>query len=83
LRDNHGIKEKTLLSTFLPIGLTYTDLDTSLLATLNSFGLMRGKSAHESATTHQPIDPRNEYEKIHSRILIEIRKLDRKISRLY
>jgi len=83
LRENHGIKEKNLLSIFLPLGLEHGDFDASLLATLNSFGLLRGKLAHESIKTHQPIDPKNERDKIQKHILPELRKLDSKISRLY
>jgi RiboL-PSP-HEPN len=83
LRENHGIKEKNLLSIFLPLGLEHSDFDTSLLATLNNFGVLRGKLAHESIKTHQPIDPKNERDKIQKHILPELRKLDIKISRLY
>lgn len=83
LRGNHGIKEKNLLSMFLPLGLKHGDFDASLLATLNSFGFLRGKLAHESIKTHQPIDPKNERDKIRQHILPELRKLDRKISQLY
>jgi hypothetical protein len=81
--QNHGIKEVNLLSIFLPLGLEHGDFDASLLATLNSYGLMRGKLAHESIKTHQPIDPKNERDKIQTHILPELRKLDTKISRLY
>jgi hypothetical protein len=73
---------KNLLSIFLRPELEHGEFDASLLATFNSFGFLRGKLAHDSIKTHQPIDPKTTRQ-IQKHILPELRKLDLKISRLY
>ena len=83
LRKNHGVKEANLLALFLPLGLQYTDFDASLMATMDSFGVLRGKLAHESVKTHQPVDPKTERDKIQTHILKEIQVIDRKVAKLY
>lgn len=44
--QNHGLKESNLLALLLPIGIDSDDLDTVLLATMNTFGAQRGDVAH-------------------------------------
>ncbi|MGX1615682.1 HEPN domain-containing protein [Micromonospora chalcea] len=57
-QDNHGIKEKNLLSVLLPVGVLEADLDPVWLATMNSFGGQRGAVAHNSVIKVQtPPDP--------------------------
>lgn len=46
--SNHGIKEKNILSIFLPIGVTTSDLDEDMLRDLNNFGSERGAIAHST-----------------------------------
>lgn len=46
--NNHGIKEKNILSIFLPIGVRISDLDEGMLIALNNFGSERGKIAHST-----------------------------------
>ncbi|MFB2879021.1 HEPN domain-containing protein [Floridanema aerugineum] len=61
--ENHGVKEANILALLLPIGIDSDDLDSSLLATMNTFGEQRGQVAHSSATTYrtnQPPDPATE-----------------------
>jgi RiboL-PSP-HEPN len=63
IKQNHGIKEANILALLLPIGIDSDDLDSALLATLNTFGEQRGLVAHSSATlyrTSQPPDPATE-----------------------
>jgi hypothetical protein len=63
IKNNHGIKESNILSLLLPIGVDVDELDSVLLATLNTFGKERGLVAHSSATsyrTNQLPDPANE-----------------------
>lgn len=48
IQDNHGIKEKNLLKLLLPIGIEVDELDDVWLASMNSFGELRGSIAHSS-----------------------------------
>lgn len=60
---NHGVKEANILALLLPIGIDSDDLDSVLIATLNTFGEQRGLVAHSSAAsyrTKQPPDPATE-----------------------
>lgn len=58
--SNNGIKEKDLCEILFPVGFSYTDLDSTLVASLDSFGQRRGNFAHQSlhrAITSTLIDP--------------------------
>jgi len=78
---NHGVKEKNILQILYPIGFQPHDLDRSWLNTINSFGMRRGDSAHNSIRTLQPIDPKSEYDCVKV-ILSGIAEIDKKISTL-
>jgi hypothetical protein len=81
--SNNGVKEKNLLQILFPIGIDYVDLDSAWLSTMNSLGSTRGGFAH---TTHikttQAIDLQSHYRTVKQNILPELRKLDKRISRL-
>jgi hypothetical protein len=67
IKQNHGVKESNILALLLPIGIDSDDLDSALLATLNTFGEQRGLVAHSSATsyrTNQLPDPANELNRV-------------------
>lgn len=72
---NHGIKEANVIAMLYPLGFTETNLDTTLLATLNSYGKNRGSTAHQAAHTQQPIDPVSEVKTVRW-ILTEFEALD-------
>lgn len=55
--QNHGLKEANILSLLLPIGIDSDDLDSALLATMNTFGEQRGLVAHSSASAYRTIRP--------------------------
>ncbi|WP_425264309.1 HEPN domain-containing protein [Streptomyces bungoensis] len=58
--ENHGIKEANLLRLLLPIGFQESDFDSlsTWLATMNTFGVARGRVAHQSANrVSNPPDP--------------------------
>ena len=57
---NHGITEKDILKLLLSVGISEHDIDSTWLATTNSFGGSRGKTAHRSNRVDQPPDPLNE-----------------------
>lgn len=46
--SNHGIKEKNILSIFLPIGVQISEIDEDMLLALNNFGSERGLIAHST-----------------------------------
>lgn len=80
IRNNHGIKEANILSLLLPIGVDVDELDSVLLATLNTFGKERGLVAHSSATSYRTTqlpDPANELNRIQqiTQGLLQIDKL--------
>jgi len=63
VEQNHGVKEANLLALLLPIGVDSDELDSTLLANLNTFGKQRGLVAHSSATAYRTIqlpDPATE-----------------------
>lgn len=64
--DNHGIKERNLLSLLLPIGINHEHIDPAFLADMDSFGALRGIAAHSSASTTatQASDPEVELKRV-------------------
>jgi hypothetical protein len=65
-KENHGIKEKNLLSLLLPIGVDHSKLDPTFLADMDSFGALRGAAAHSSSRTsvRQAVDPAEELKRV-------------------
>lgn len=72
---NHGIKEKNIVSMLFPVGFLESELDTTLLGTLSSYGSNRGSTAHKAAHTQIPIDPAAEIRTVRW-IVAELEKLD-------
>lgn len=64
--ENHGIKERNLLSLLIPIGVDHSKLDATFLAEIDSFGSLRGMAAHSSSRTsvRQAIDPAEELKRV-------------------
>ncbi|MBD2629763.1 HEPN domain-containing protein [Trichormus variabilis] len=84
INENHGLKEKNLLALLLPIGLDIRDLDTSWLATMNTFGENRGEVAHKSATFYsinQQINPVDEVNMV-KQIIQELLRIDELMNQL-
>jgi hypothetical protein len=57
---NNGIREQNVSELLFPLGFTYTDLNSTLLASMDSFGSRRGNFAHQTigrALTQHQIDP--------------------------
>lgn len=64
-KDNHGVKEANVLGLLLPLGIAPSDLDTTLLADLTSFGADRGAVAHQSSVqVGQYADPQVENQRV-------------------
>ena len=76
---NHGIKEANVFSLLFPIGFVDSEMDATLLGTLNSYGGDRGSTAHSSAHTQRPIDPVTEVGTV-TWITAEFAKLDALLS---
>ena len=69
LNNNNGIKEENILRLLLPIAVDCGQLDTVLVADLNSYGFSRGLVAHKglgSYRTTEQIDPKEELKKVTS-----------------
>ncbi len=64
-------------------GPHYNRLDGTWLATMDSFGSLRGTFAHSTQIkAQQAIDPQSEYHTVKKQILPAMKKLDGKIGRL-
>lgn len=75
-RNNNGIKESNVLALFLPLGISHTSLDSTLLADLSSYGSARGEVAHSSnATVSTCADPKIEFEKA-TKLVEQLKDLD-------
>lgn len=64
--ENHGIKEKNLLALLLPIGIEHSSLDPAFLTDIDSFGSLRGLTAHSSSrqSVRQAVDPAEELKRV-------------------
>ena len=82
LDKNHGIKEKNLLTIFLPLGISHADLDAQLIAACNQLAQKRGQFAHASFKTHQQVDPKTERDNIRKNILPELKNLETRLKKL-
>lgn len=84
IEQNHGIKEKNILSLLLPIGIDPDEIDAAWLSGMDSFGAERGLVAHGSQSvyrTQQLPDPESEYNKV-ILLLSGIRLIDEALNRL-
>lgn len=78
---NHGIKEENILNLLLPLGIEENQIDSTWLATMESFGGLRGRIAHSSAKIKLTLDPVTEQSTVNL-IMTEIKKLDFLINKL-
>ena len=56
IKDNHGVKENNIYGICNPLGIPIEVFNPSLIATLDSYGSIRGFFAH-NAINHTPQDP--------------------------
>lgn len=82
-RENHGIKEKNLLSLLLPIGLDAKKMDPTFLTEMDSFGALRGFAAHTSTSNsvQKAVDPAEELKRVMA-LIPGIRSLDAEVNSL-
>jgi len=81
LKANNGIKEENLRQMLLPLGLEDSNIDTTWLSTMSSFGSERGKVAHSTAMVQQPLDPQTIKSTV-ALILSEVRNIDVAVKKL-
>lgn len=79
--QNNGVRERDILRLLFPVGLKNTEIDGLWLSTIDSFGANRGEVAHTSIKTHQPLDPKNEFETV-KRILEGLKDIDSVLTKL-
>lgn len=75
IKANHGIKEDNIKDLLLPIGVAETDLDTTWLNTITSFGAIRGEVAHSSYSVVRALN-HNDIKDDVNKILADLKSLD-------
>ncbi len=65
IRENHGVKERNVLTLFLPLGAPLAAFGTTLLPNLDNFGSRRGEYAHNSGKAVKTVpDPETDYNSV-------------------
>jgi hypothetical protein len=80
LDGNHGVRERNLLRILVPLGVSKAELDTTWLATMDSFGGARGSAAHTSGSS-VAINPADEAKTVND-IIEGLKAVDRILSSL-
>jgi hypothetical protein len=81
ISNNNGIKRKNILQLIVPLGIEYSVIDQTWLATIDSYGSSRGQVAHNSYSTLHPLDRDVELKNLNL-VLKGIRVIDNKINSL-
>lgn len=79
--NNHGVKESSVLSLVLPIGVRESELDGTWLIDMDTFGAQRGAVAHQSAAVQTPPDPRDTVDLV-ARVIVGLWRLDYRLRKL-
>lgn len=80
---NHGVRELNLLSMLLPIGLEIDEVDTTWLASLDSWARERGDFAHKSSgKIGTRLDPAKEYAQV-KLLMAGFKDLDRRVAAVH
>lgn len=71
-QENHGVRERNIVSMLLPVGIESSSIDRVFLSEIDNFGSIRGEYAHKSPSVHtlKKPDPKDELLKI--RNLLEL-----------
>jgi hypothetical protein len=80
--DNHGIREKNLATLVMPTGIDIDELDPVWVTNLDSFGKLRGDIAHNSKSTTNLINPKDEFILI-GELMEGLEVLDRKLLEIH
>ena len=79
--QNHGVREKNVLRILLPAGIREHEIDTTWLATIDSFGSARGSTAHNAGRPLNPPDPARELQTVRQ-IVKGLEPIDRRLTEL-
>jgi hypothetical protein len=81
LIQNHGIREDNILSLLLPVGFKVTEIEQAWLSQMNSFGKIRGETAHTSFAPTKLVDPKTEQTTV-SQLIAGLQQIDDIFTRL-
>ncbi|MCA3719760.1 hypothetical protein [Phenylobacterium sp.] len=83
-QQNHGVKEKNIMSLLIPIGFDMSKCDQLFLQMMSTFGEERGLVAHTSGKSHvqKAVDPKSEYTNLVN-ILKDLKVIDDEFDRLH
>jgi hypothetical protein len=81
ISQNNGIKESNILQLLLPLGFRHSEIDSTWLSTIDSFGVKRGETAHSSFRAQAQPDPVTEQITV-QQILAGLLTLDKRIKEL-
>ncbi len=79
IQNNHGIIEDNFYGLIVPTGVDISKLDQTWIASLSSFGSLRGKVAHQSKMVVGTINPEDELKTVND-LIKGIEALDKCIS---
>lgn len=78
ITNNNGIRKKNILQLVVPLGVDYSSLDQTWLATIDSYGSSRGDVAHNTFSVQKQLDKNNELNNL-ALVLKGIKKMDIKL----
>jgi len=82
LRGNHGVKSANIIQVVGPLGLRESDLASGWLAEMDSFGTLRGETAHSSAIAATKLLAVTDEEQRVARAVSGLRHLDAVLRRI-
>lgn len=82
VNKNHGIKKVNIHALVLPVGIPFSELDTTWLAVMDNFGTLRGEIAHNALAVQNLVDRNTLVNTINTQIIPEITRLDSILKRL-
>jgi hypothetical protein len=82
-KENHGVKEKNIMSLLLPVGFDMSKCDELFLQMMSTFGEERGAVVHTSGKSHvqKAVDPEGEHTTLET-ILKGLKVIDEEFDRL-
>lgn len=81
ITGNNGIRKKNILQLVVPLGIGYSRIDQTWLATIDSYGSSRGYVAHKSFSVQQQLDRNDELNNL-DLVLKGIKKMDIKLQKI-
>ena len=82
IENNNGVRAEDLKNLFEPVSIPISEIDASLITSLENFGSRRGKVAHVSYAARQREDPESVYKET-LEIAKQLHELTLKFERLH